>query len=108
MTEPSLDLTDAELRIAAARRPGYATYPQYRPGQPERLGRLPRVPLRPSVSVPRATAFQPQRDRRRPWWRRRWNWTVSASAGAVVTMGYCWTESGARRRGDRNARRAAR
>ncbi|MFG2054792.1 hypothetical protein ACGFI9_12245 [Micromonospora sp. NPDC048930] len=30
-------LTDAELRAAAARRPGYATYPEYRPGQPERL-----------------------------------------------------------------------
>lgn len=33
-------LTDDELRAAAARRPGYATYPQYRPGQSEQLGRL--------------------------------------------------------------------
>ncbi|WP_319460066.1 hypothetical protein [Micromonospora sp. RTP1Z1] len=36
-------LTDAELRAAAALRPGYATYPEYRPGQPERLGLLPAV-----------------------------------------------------------------
>ncbi|WP_435585794.1 hypothetical protein [Micromonospora aurantiaca (nom. illeg.)] len=34
-------LTDDEWRAAAASRPGYATYPDYRPGQPERLGRLP-------------------------------------------------------------------
>ncbi|MFG3418721.1 hypothetical protein [Micromonospora sp. NPDC048063] len=42
MTEPSRLLTDDELRAAAATRPGYATYPQYRP-QPERLGQLPAV-----------------------------------------------------------------
>ncbi|MEV0805752.1 hypothetical protein [Micromonospora sp. NPDC050200] len=42
-------LTDAELRAAAAARPGYATYPEYRPGQPERLGRLPAVPARPTA-----------------------------------------------------------
>ncbi|MFI6332940.1 hypothetical protein ACIBBG_32115 [Micromonospora chersina] len=40
-------LTDDELRAAAARRPGYATYPEYRPGQPERLGQLPAVPAPP-------------------------------------------------------------
>ncbi|MFG1898676.1 hypothetical protein ACGFIP_32180 [Micromonospora zamorensis] len=33
-------LTDVEMRSAAARRPGYATYPQYRPSQPERLAPL--------------------------------------------------------------------
>lgn len=44
------DLTDVELRAAAAGRPGYATYPQYRPGQAERLGRLPAV-ARPSSAV---------------------------------------------------------
>ncbi|MDG4756302.1 hypothetical protein [Micromonospora sp. WMMD710] len=43
-------LNDAELRVAAARRPGYATYPQYRPGQAERLGRLPAA-VRPAVPV---------------------------------------------------------
>ncbi|MFI6161709.1 hypothetical protein ACIA59_17400 [Micromonospora haikouensis] len=36
-------LTDEQLRAAALSRPGYATYPQYRPGQPERLGQLPPV-----------------------------------------------------------------
>lgn len=45
------NLTDDELRAAAARRPGYATYPEYRPGQPERLGRLPAVPARPAAVV---------------------------------------------------------
>ncbi|MEU4592904.1 hypothetical protein [Micromonospora aurantiaca (nom. illeg.)] len=44
-------LTDDEWRAAAASRPGYATYPDYRPGQPERLGRLPSLrPLPPACS----------------------------------------------------------
>ncbi|WFF07228.1 hypothetical protein O7622_01105 [Micromonospora sp. WMMD1076] len=34
-------LSDDEWRAAAASRPGYATYPDYRPGKPERLGELP-------------------------------------------------------------------
>ncbi|MEU5938654.1 hypothetical protein ABZ807_05600 [Micromonospora sp. NPDC047548] len=46
---PARVLTDAQLRAAAARRPGYATYPEYRPGQPERLGCLPAVPARPAA-----------------------------------------------------------
>ncbi|MFI2650181.1 hypothetical protein [Micromonospora fulviviridis] len=44
-------LTDDELSAAAASRPGYATYPEYRPGQPERLGRLPAVPPRPAALI---------------------------------------------------------
>lgn len=45
-------LTDAELRAAAATRPGYATYPQYRPGRQERLAQ---VPLRVEVDPTRNT-----------------------------------------------------
>jgi len=49
-------LTDAELRAAAASRPGYATYPQYRPGQPERLAPYWRGEPAPSPAVPVPTA----------------------------------------------------
>ncbi|SBT64249.1 hypothetical protein GA0070622_1219 [Micromonospora sediminicola] len=48
-------LNDDELRAAAATRPGYATYPEYRPGQPERLGKLPAV-HRPPAPAPAAAA----------------------------------------------------
>lgn len=175
-------LTDTELRAAAARRPGYATYPEYAPGCPERLGRLPAVapasapparpvrreadmwsspcrqwpvgptpapePVRPAptsdpeptdavaiqfdkrISAEDAEAFkaaflaaspgmtlvelppspvfdfQPRRIAR-PWWRRRWHWGVIA-AGAKARHGYAWTEAGARRRTDREVRRAER
>lgn len=212
-------LTDAELRAAAARRPGYATYPQYRPGQPERLGQLPAVtaPQRltkqggdqvviewwlcpneprcphgavlhdvddyddpsptccvegcgcgrakvqglvpgtpapvmvlktpaslthddasklaeaflaaarrppqvlpppavldarpdrpaPSPAARTAAALLPQLDDRRPYWLPRWSWAVLTASGDVL-LGYSWTKPGARRRGDREARRAAR
>ncbi|PZG04853.1 hypothetical protein C1I95_33035, partial [Micromonospora craterilacus] len=79
---------------------------------PERLGRLPIVPVPPAPAPApasrKAAALQPQRDTGRPWWRRRWNWAVLASSPGYVTMGHCWTESGARRRADRHVRRAAR
>ncbi len=134
-------LTDEELRIAAASRPGYATYPQYR-RQPERLAPYLRgqPPAPPAVPVPtaaprwydhadiwgpqdqpaaaaapepttaparKAAALLPQLDDRRPCWRPRWSWAVLTASGRV-RLGYSWTRSGARRRGDREARRAAR
>lgn len=43
-------LNDAQLRAAAALRPGYATYPQYAPTGPERLGRLPGLYRGPACS----------------------------------------------------------
>ncbi|MEU0081396.1 hypothetical protein ABZY58_26140 [Micromonospora tulbaghiae] len=43
-------LNDDELRAAAASRPGYATYPDFRPGQVERLGRLPSLHRAPACS----------------------------------------------------------
>lgn len=140
-------LNDDELRAAAATRPGYATYPQYRPGQTERLAphwrdrdrdreawaEADTVPLPPApegfyppeaVPLPVEPAktsadtlaeltqapvfeFAPRLCPVRPWWRPRWGWTVMASAGRSW-WGYCWTESGARRRTARVARRAAR
>lgn len=125
-------LTDAELRAAAARRPGYATYPEYRPGQRERLGQLPAVGLvparpasappvviRPPVPEPPAAVtlaalpsvavfdFQPRRIDARPWWRPRWHWGVIA-AGGRMDYGYSWTEGGASWCTARAARRVAR
>jgi hypothetical protein len=124
-------LTDDELRAAARRRPGYATYPQYRPSSRERLGRLPGVSLRRSgpppveldptptlpaaespvpaaaSTAPRAAALRPQLDDRRPWWRPRWSWGVLHADGAVV-LRHSWTRAGARRRADRAARKANR
>ncbi|WP_030488177.1 hypothetical protein [Micromonospora chokoriensis] len=128
------DLTEKQWRAAAAGRPGYATYPQYRPSSQERLAPLrirptdgsghPVVvgrPLAPPVSaepiaarvpVPlaelpptRIYEFPLEYAKHRPRWRRRWMWAVMPATGHTA-WGYCWTESGARRRTARAARKA--
>lgn len=122
-------LTDEELRRAAASRPGYATYPQYRTGQVERLASFWRggpptlvvpgptvVPVadlasvRPARPVPPPAAhpvqYLPTYIAARPWWRPRWHWLVIARDR--FGLGYTWTAAGARRRTRRYARRAAR
>ncbi|MBM7083625.1 MULTISPECIES: hypothetical protein [Micromonospora] len=133
-TAPRL-LTDEQLRRAAAGRPGYATYPEYAPGGPERLGQLPRITARRAGRPPAAAPFsavtgpaEPVRsacpepapaDARvlygfppcliedRPWWRRRWHWAVMVTGGRL-RQGYAWTRAGARRRTARMMRQAPR
>lgn len=115
-------LTTAQLRAAAAGRPGYATYPEYQTGQPERLAwdcrddlkppvdahrETPPVPAgTPSADVDQATprpgplvdrvVMRPVRVPDRPWWRPCWHWLVWTRTG--LHTGYTWTEAGARRR----------
>ncbi|SCL43202.1 hypothetical protein GA0074692_6762 [Micromonospora pallida] len=125
-------LTDEQLSQAAASRPGYATYPEYQPDQPERLAWHWRDDIKPPVDVHRAPAApaapapstaagvvtdrqlparigrfvpSPIRIPGRPWWRPRWHWLVATREG--IHTGYTWTESGAHRLTARYSSKAA-